>query len=175
MDVCIFNNKWCKQYQRLVPVESKHWGVFRQFNGIPINAPWPHINIQASTNSEDLPTSDFPMLSPHVPVFSQRVVETLGDLLKENGEFFPLEYNKSIYFAYNITHLIDALDMRQSEFTHLHYNNRGLCISRHKFHADKLSDATIFKLPRLSSVFVTDTFIQRVLETDLVGFNFTPI
>lgn len=116
--------------------------------------------------------SDFPSSGGIIPVFSQRAVEALADLLLAHGEILPLTCVEGAYFAYNVTRLIDALDLQRSDY---HQFSSGVIfdISRHEFRPDRLRDAVIFKLPQMPGPgeFVTDVFVRRVEQARLQGFS----
>lgn len=123
------------------------------------------------------PPSDYPSFI--VPVFSGRAVQVLHDFLTANGEVLPLIFNgePDVYFAYNPTHVIDALDEAQSELTRFASSGRVMHVDRYVFQPDKLEHATIFKIPQQqrSRVYVTDAFVERAHAAGLVGFEFVPL
>ncbi|MGH9962797.1 MAG: imm11 family protein [Pyrinomonadaceae bacterium] len=121
---------------------------------------------------EDLPLGDFPLMALHVPVFSERAVALLQPVLIENGELLPLSCNEGSYFAYNVTTVLDALDVEKSSV--IRFTDGGIIdITRHEFFPTKVT-SLIFKIPQMPrmDVFVTDEFQEAVSRHDLKGFDF---
>jgi hypothetical protein len=146
------------------------------FKGQPIGSSWRSLAVKVlrDQSHRDRPPSDFPSFGGVVPVFSQHAVEALYDLLQRNGEILPLICQEGVYFAFNVTRLVDALDMNASEFKYFKSTGRIMRIVRHEFDAEKLGAESIFKIPQVPEgyVFVTDEFVRRVQEAGLVGFDF---
>ncbi len=119
------------------------------------------------------PKGDTPGLSSHIPVFSRRAVEILGDLLKDSGELLPITCEGEDYFLFNVTRLVDALDEDASGLERLS-TGRIMAIDRYSFVKSKLMGVDIFKLPQkpLSYPYVTDAFVRRVEDSGLKGFKF---
>jgi hypothetical protein len=123
------------------------------------------------------PYNDFPGVSGTLPAFSKRACDALMDLLKPNGELLPLEYERGEYFFYNVTTVIDALDISKSKC-------RFWCdppttaagISYFAFHEEKLARAPIFRIiEKPIYTLVTNEFVDRVSECGLNGFEFNKI
>src|SRR5262245_34678544 len=49
------------------------------------------------------------------PVFSQRAVEGLREFLEPNGELLPVFTPMGTYYAYNVTTVVDALDVQKTQ------------------------------------------------------------
>ncbi len=150
------------------------------FIGIPIQAHW--FSIQAKIYREDgdleKPASDFPSFGAGRPIFSAQAVGALQDILLPNGEILPLTFEgkQDIYFAFNTTQVIDALDEENSELERFS-SGRVMRIIRHEFFSNKVEEATIFKIPQSarSLVYVTDKFVERVNKAGLTGFDFVSL
>jgi hypothetical protein len=101
-------------------------------------------------------------------------VESLYDVLKDNGEILPLICSDGSYFAFNVTTIIDALDEEISLCDRFKSSGRIMQILTYQLFEDKLHGATIFKLPqvRRGAPYVTDEFLQRVADAGLTGFLF---
>lgn len=119
---------------------------------------------------------DFPGLMS-LPAFSQRACNVLRDMLEPNGELLPLKsQTKRPYFFYNVTRIVDALDIDNSDCTFRQDPSRVSSISYFSFHRDRLVGLDIFRIieqPMLT--IVSDRFVNRVLEAGLNGFSFTKI
>lgn len=166
------------RYQGLLPSDrSNSHEVFQRFNGTPLApswAPW-KVEVARPEGYEHLPMGDFPVMALHVPVFSERAVALLRPLLIGNGELLPLSCDEGSYFAYNVTTLLDALDVEKSSIIRFS-DGRIMNISAYEFFADKVT-SPIFKIPQvpLMDVFVTDEFQEAVSRHDLKGFAFKPV
>jgi hypothetical protein len=158
-------NEDCK---RLVDYELDH----RWFRGAAIGDQWWPIAMGLNEGDEDLPPGDFPWCS--FPAFSKRAVEALQDLLDPNGEILPLICEFGDYYAFNTTQVVDALNEEYSELKRFKSSGRISEILRYEFYPEKLQGLSIFKLRQSPSKdYVTDTFVQRVQEAGLVGFDFS--
>ncbi len=165
-------------YQTLLPKADQVTPLYRKFNGEPLGDDAPTIPVEIRRRSalgQTVPRGDFPQLTSHVPVFSEHALEALRPLLAGNGEFIPLNCAncKEPYVAFNVTRVVDALDLPNCEVKHFS-SGRLMRVLAYAFHAEKVRGLTIFKLPQfpLGSVYVTDAFERAVREKDLKGFDF---
>ncbi len=120
------------------------------------------------------PFNDCPCVNLSYPAFSRRACDALRDLLEPNGELLPLDSDAGEYYFYNITTVIDALDLKKSKGA---FFDSGIAIGDLMdyfwFHPAKLAGATIFRVPDVPAcALVTRTFIDRVHEAGLNGFDF---
>ncbi len=73
-------------------------------------------------------------------------------------------------FAYQVTHVVDALDEDRCELTRF-TTGRIMGVQRFAFFVDRIERAAIFKVPQLrADMFVTDVFAERVRRFALTGF-----
>jgi len=176
MNVYILNADM-NRYQILVAVQEDAWDEFEQFDGTPLDKPWTPVEMEVFRDynfNQNRPSSDFPALASHIPIFSNRAVKALEDILNENGELLPLNCAEGDYSAFNVTCMIDALDIEHSDLEFFKSSGRIMNVIKYEFLNDRLANSSIFKLPQLPlmRVFVTDKFVERVQETKLTGFNF---
>lgn len=160
-----------ERYTALGMVHEPDIQISFSFNGNPLGARWSQFRVSAITEEFGITTvGDFTTLGT-IPVFSERAVTVLGDFLTQNGELLPLEYPeaKTAYFAFNVTRIIDALD-RERTVAQWFDNDRIMVAERYAFHAERLRDAKIFKIPQSTPVFITDSFVQRLQGSGLEGF-----
>ncbi len=108
------------------------------------------------------------------PTFSRAAVDHLRDLLEPNGELLPVRYPGGEYFVYNVMTVVDALDESRSDILWSDDGQRILNIRRHELRADRIGEATIFRLPRSGNPvpYVTPPFVERVQGSGLTGFMF---
>ena len=122
--------------------------------------------------------SDCPPFLLRAETLSGRAVEVLGDVLRASGELLPLRCDEGEYFVHNVTSSPgDVLDMEKSDFHKSVNDDYILHIREYAFHAEKLDDLWIFKLPqnRNTRVYVTDRFRSAVEDAGLIGFVFIPL
>jgi hypothetical protein len=165
-----------ERFRWLDLVNSPEFNILSELNDQPAGSAWKVLS--AEWIEDDLnagkPKSDFPTLGT-TPVFSQRAVDELLDLLVENGELLPLAVEDGSYFVYNVTREVDALDEDRSEL--VRFSTGGVMrIARYEFDPDQVEGLTIFKIPQSrAKIFVTDAFVGRVRAARLTGFDFSQI
>ena len=142
------------------------------FDTSPMAPTWRPVEVFVHDEDLALPASDFSRLGGGY-VFSERAAEALGDLLLGRGELLELDYGEAVYFVFNVTRSVDALDEERCQIEYLP-SGRIMEINRFEFIPERLAGETIFKLPQRPGrwVFVTDPFIRRVEEAGLTGFLF---
>ena len=92
------------------------------------------------------------------------------------GELLPFKCKEGDYFAFNITLILDALDMDRSKIVRLSsgtiYN-----IDEYVLKASKIKNGTILKLKHneKSYPFVTEDFVNAVKKEGLTGFDFKEV
>lgn len=114
-----------------------------------------------------------------VPIFSQRVLDSLGSMLMPYGEFLPVDCpsaSMNLYF-FNVTRGIHAMDVEKTQYGYIYelYGNlRRHDVTNYVFRPEKVRDEVIFKdLSTIkSSIYVTDQFVQAVIDANLKGFIF---
>jgi hypothetical protein len=115
---------------------------------------------------------DYPsLIGALCPVFTQKSMAVLGDLLSPFGEFLPLASNDGTFNAFKVLKIIDALDEDKSEIRWHAQTKQSKqagerrwvdIIQRYAFHENLVRDAVIFRIPQLPffDVFVTDIFVN---------------
>jgi len=132
---------------------------------------WTPIPVRTMCRNE-LPPCDTPALFPGVQLFSPRALEVLGPLLEGNGEILPLDCDYGEYYLFNLTRVIDALDVERSDVFRLSPGRIGHVI-RYEFFPERIGDATIFTIPQqFGRFYVTNRFTEAVEDAGLVGFLF---
>ncbi|HEX2207713.1 MAG TPA: DUF1629 domain-containing protein [Longimicrobium sp.] len=159
-------------YRWLTLVRESDFNVLSDLDGSPVSTDW--VALTAEWIDDDLnagkPKSDFPTLGA-TPVFSQRAVDELFDVLVENGELLPLSVDDGTYYVYNTTRIIDALDEERSSVVRFS-TGEVMRIAKYVFR-DDAAFLPIFRLPQSRvKVFVTGPFVDRVKASALTGFDF---
>ena len=87
----------------------------------------------------------------------------------------PLKSKDGEYYAYNVTNVVDALDMDKSDLK-LFSDGDVMDITQYVFHEHLLLNELIFKIPQKKAlVYVTDAFVKRVRDEELLGFHFPEV
>lgn len=123
------------------------------------------------------PYQDFPGVDMILPAFSRRACDALRDFLEPNGELLPLESEVGEYYYYNITTVVDALDIKKSKCKFwCDPPTTAVSIDYFAFHEKKLAGRSVFRIiERPIMTIVTDQFVKRVHEAGLNGFQFNKI
>ncbi|MDX2273161.1 MAG: hypothetical protein NW237_14600 [Cyanobacteriota bacterium] len=183
-----------REYARKIikNIPEKKW-----FTGISIQQEWTPCKAYWVTDEQPkkYPISDFPGCGS-CRVFSQKAVDALEDLLVPNGELLPIITEDGLYYCYNITNYVHALDTENSEFDYCYtaqeakllppgsyhsLRSKGLLADRtlsrivsFKFYPDLVKDQTIFRMklhhPKSAWPYVSDIFVERIQEHGLLGF-----
>lgn len=123
--------------------------------------------------------NDYPTIGLCIPLFSQRAVDALRDLLEPNGEILPVECKTGQYYAYNVTTVADVLNREMSDIDWgSWYRLKKLEpvipdeIRYYDFYPERVAPLAIFRTPEsMVTYYVTERFAERVREHDLKGFN----
>lgn len=161
------------RYTMLGAVDERDVEAGLQFDGSVLGDRWKAYSVSPIVGELEGQTEvgDFSELYGVVPVFSARAVERLRTLLEESGELLPLRSSSGAYFAYNVTRIVDALDIERTKAVWL-APGRILDVAEYAFIPERLCGASIFKLPQQLSgpVFVTDHFIESLGRAGITGF-----
>jgi hypothetical protein len=169
--------------QFLRPATVEDGAILEALAGMPVKHDWPTPTIRLFRESDFFDGTvpvDFPLLIPGVPVFSPQAVAALRDVLDMHGEVLPLaceDCDGRGYVAFNVTTVIDALDVPRSAVKFFRDGARVMHVTRYDFIPERLAGVAIFKLPQFvkGRVYVTDAFVQLVQDHGLTGFKFTPL
>lgn len=115
--------------------------------------------------------NDYPCINLSFPAFSARACDALSDLLLASGELLPISHRIGEYYFFNITKVLDALNRTKSKCLWHEPPNIVLSVQRHEFFRSRLAGASVFRCYEdPMSVFVTEEFRDRVMESNLRGF-----
>ncbi len=108
------------------------------------------------------------------PLFNEKAVEALRDLMAGKVEILPYLHKSEKYFAINVINMTDCLDIPNSDVVIDKKYNFIKDIRRFSFIETLVADETIFKIPQRKGTLtlVTDRFRDRVIEAKLTGFEF---
>ncbi|SDW88409.1 hypothetical protein SAMN05444487_107101 [Marininema mesophilum] len=113
-----------------------------------------------------------------IPVFSEKALDVVNDMITDHTEVLPLKHPTNQYFIINVIQVIDAIDYNHSVLKEL---SSGLRVGfkKYAFHPERLLGQHIFKVyldsrPHLN-VLVSDEFKNRVEARFLTGFRFEKV
>ncbi|WP_147263735.1 imm11 family protein [Roseimicrobium gellanilyticum] len=123
------------------------------------------------------PENDYPCINLFLPAFSKRAYDALSDLLLPNGELLPLVTHAGSFFFFNVTTIVDALDLEASKCKFwCDPPTTAVNVYHFEFLPDRLKGLSIFRILELPSfTFVTETFVERVKAAGLQGFCFRKV
>src|SRR5262245_60868431 len=166
------------KFQDLSVVDDQDWEIVYRLDGTPQRESWNPLKVEVYSDDGnlELDEGDFVQLAGLVPIFSGRAAKRLREILKASGEFLALASNAKDYVAFNVTNIIDALNVNHSEIVYFP-NGKVLDIKRFVLNSEPLYQSVMFKIPQmpLSRVFVTDHFVDSVRDSKLKGFVFKPV
>jgi hypothetical protein len=174
--VKVYDLKAGSDFQSLTLQDQEQWTTLANLDGTSRAAGWIPLRvapIRDTRREARLPKSDFPTLAPYAPVFSRRASEALFEVLDPYGEWLPLESADGDYVLFNVTSVLNALDLDESTYTL--YPSGGINrILTYQFLLPAIDGCAIFRLPRSQSlqILVTERVIERVQAAGLMGFRF---
>ncbi len=126
-----------------------------------------------------LPKSDFPTLLPGTAVLSARAVDHLRPMLTPCGEILPIRFSNDAdeFYLFNVTRIINAVDMGCSKFLPLPSGAIGPC-ERLVFDPAQLKDALFFKNTQMGTyyeIFASEAVVEAVRKARLTGFDFVQV
>jgi hypothetical protein len=128
---------------------------------------------------DNLPKTDFPSLVVGTAVLSARAVDRLRPILTPCGEILPIRCSNDPddFYLFNVTRIIDAVDMKHSRFQILPSGAIGKC-ERLVFDPEKLQSALFFKNTQMGTfydIFASQAVVDAVKKACLTGFDFTQV
>ena len=158
------------------PAHSVDFDIFSDMvNGFTRSKEWEPIEVEIIHEDESgkLCYSDAPWLGSHAPIFRRRTLSLLEDLLRGHGEFLPLACEEEDLYVFNVTRLINALDVQNSTVSRFS-SGKLMRITQYSFHEDRLHGAVLFKIPdlRVSPVFCSQIFVDSWRSAGFTGLDF---
>lgn len=124
-----------------------------------------------------LPKCDFPHYLPSAPMLSHRAVVRLRPLLLTCGELLPIDVTNDddAFYLFNVTRIVDAIDMRRSQFARFPSGKIMLC-ELLIFDPRLIPDEPIFfkttQMGPATDIYATEKARTTVEATDLTGYEF---
>jgi hypothetical protein len=161
-------------YQNLVPVDIASWDIINSINLKSVANNWNPIELQYINKRKK---GDCPSLIPHLPVFSEKAINILSDLIKDSVEYLPFVCPGKIKFwGINVLKAVDCIDFDNSQVVRFD-SGRIMRFAKYAFKKELLEGVPLFKIPDLlnSCVFIDEMFIDKVTEAGLEGFKFEEV
>lgn len=140
-------------------------GVSKEKNWIPLHLKRMH---------GDREFSNTPGLSAHIPVFDKKAVDVVREYLIGNAEILPIFCEDKEFFIINVTSVLDCIDYESSEYKTFRDGVRIMRFVKYAFIEDKIKNVHLFKIKDepVRRPFVSDAFRKKILDSDLIGFEF---
>lgn len=143
----------------------------QSFDGTKKTENWSPMKVQRMYDRE---FSNTPGLSPHIPVFDEKAICVLGDLLAGNAEILPLDCEDGNFYAINVINVMNCIDYEKSQYKTFRDGKRIMRFTKYVFTEKKIEGANLFKTQDepLKRPFVSEEFRKRVVDNNLTGFKF---
>jgi hypothetical protein len=144
------------------------------FDGRPRASVWRPAAIKFIDADDEIPSRPCDISGPlGEMVLNAKARQVLEPYLAGYGELLPLKCNEGRYWAFNVTRLIDALDLHASDVVWGETGNI-LMINKHVFRPEALDGVLLFKIPQIrrGAIFFTDPFVQLIEGSGLTGLAF---
>lgn len=102
------------------------------------------------------PKGVFRQFSSDTLILPPDATEALRFHLEMAGELLPLPFQGETYTMLNILECINCLDNERSEFSYI--DGMRAHLLRHRFHKDRFSESTLFKIP--------ESYVYEVLAVE---------
>jgi len=168
-----------RQHQVLTVEKDEDTDIADVFDGRHLGDQWTCPRLFAyveDTHGCRLPQSDSPGFLPGIPILSRRAVTILKPLISLHGEFLPINCREQELYAFNVTTVVDGLDLENSDYETFRASNNIMVVNKYVFISSAVEGLPIFKIVHIPRgvVFVNDDFVDLVHRNSLTGFLFTP-
>ena len=143
-------------------------------SGEKLSTDWPKITLELENNKKRIP--DFPYFYTIFPIFSERAVDALRDLIAPYVEFLPVEVANSEkkFWGVNVWTIYDTLDLLRCDYGDARRLIGNASPRNFAFKNDILPDAPIFKIKetRHEDIYICQEFCDIVEQKKLTGLRF---
>jgi hypothetical protein len=174
----VYKIRHCDGYQYLLPVDSSDNDSLI-FDGRPRATSWTPIRMRPLKfiDGQFQQPCDFPTGSGSCYLMtSEAAKERIEGHLNRYGEFLPLRCSEGQFWAFHVTHFVDALDENASDVLRASDDpSYILMIHKHVFRPERLTADWMFKLPQSrgrGAFYVTDPFVDLIRASGLTGLEF---
>ena len=158
-------------YENLTWKKELDIDFIQSFDGTEKMKDWNPMQVKRMYDRE---FSNTPGLSPHIPVFDEKAIGVLNDLLVGNAEILKLDYKECNFYAINVIKVLDCIDHAKSKYKTFRDGKRIMRFTKYVFDEEKIKGVNLFKIKDepLKRPFVSDEFRKRVFDNNLIGFKF---
>jgi hypothetical protein len=176
----VYTIQHCEEDEWLIPVDPSDYD-FLVFDGKPRASSWKPVAMRRLKDFGDgLPARpcDFPCggSGDSCLIMTEAAKERIDSHMKRYGEFLPLRCGDGHFWAFHVTHVVDALNEGASNVLRATDDpDLVLMIKKHAFHPEKIAADWMFKLPQShgrGSIYVTDPFVSLIHSSGLTGLKF---
>lgn len=158
-------------YTMLVTKEEEACDLLR-FDGTSEIETWKPIEVEKADRAKL--SNATCLYSSAIPVFDEKVLDIVKDLIKDSVEILPLDFDGKKLYAINVIKILNCLDYEKSEYIKFDDSDRIMVIEKYVFKEECVKGHHIFKIidePE-GGAFVSDEFRDLVLMSCLTGFKF---
>ena len=148
-------------FRFLFPDEDVYYSEYWEFKCRELAGKLPKFQAEFDKKSDN-PIPDIACLGMTTLAFSKEAATELVYILEDAGELLPFYVGEDLWYCYNITKSIDALDEEKTTFKIFDGVNK-MFPNNYVFKDDLLSESTIFKIPTDN---FTDIFCVDRRDTD---------
>lgn len=158
-------------YENLTWVQKLNIEYIQSFDGQRKMKDWYPVQVKRMYDRE---FSNTPGLSPHIPVFDEKAISILSDLVIGNAEMLPLDCKDGKFYAVNVFNVLDCIDYEKAVYKTFRDGKRIMKFTKYAFIEKKIEGVHLFKIKDepLKRPFVSDEFRKRVFDNNLLGFRF---
>ena len=163
-----------ERYDSLRPENGYTYEEMMSFDGRSHKNDWTCRKVVPNINPKKNPKFGDRSECMGVLVFSQKAIEKLYDLIKDDVEILPLECDYGEFSLINVTTVLEALNRKKSKFGVFKGTERISYMEKYEFFENVVKGYDIFKITddKCGSIFVSDRFVQTVERSKLKGFRF---
>lgn len=163
------------EHEALLPSQECDWDVLTALSGQPVLSRWVPLRVSRHNDGRQEPPADFVSVAlGNVHVVSARAATLLADILLPTGELLPLAGEGEGFFAYNCTRTAQVLDHASATMGFRMSSGSYDRIPKYAF-LPSVAQETVFRIPEVSRVFVTDVIVERVHQLGLKGHSFKQV
>lgn len=158
-------------YENLTWKKELDIDFIQSFNGTEKIKNWNPVTVKRMYDRE---FSNTPGLSSHIPVFDEKAISVLSDLLIKDAEILPLDCEDANFYAINVIKVLDCIDYEKSAYKTFRDGKRIMRFTKYAFKEKEVAGVNLFKIQEepLKRPFVTEEFRKRVIDNNLKGFKF---
>lgn len=163
-----------ERYDSLRPENGYTYEEMMSFDGRSHKDDWTPRKVVPNINPKKNPKFGDYSSCMGTLVFSQRAIEKLYDLIKDDVEILPLECDYGEFSIINVTTILDAIDHENSEYEYIEGTRKIMYFKKYVFFEDVVKGHDIFTITDKKGTyfFVSDGFVQTVERSKLKGFRF---